>query len=61
MTLSGEVNDEIQRFEYADVRFRDEGGESFIARLWATRRSVIFWDRFGCMEKTMNWWTRSPS
>jgi len=32
------VNDEAQRFEYGDVRFREQDGESFIARLWATRR-----------------------
>ena len=36
--LSGEVNDEVQRFTYGDVSFRKKGGESFIARLWATRR-----------------------
>ena len=36
--LSGKVNDETQEFTYEDVSFRDSGGESFIARLWATRR-----------------------
>ena len=37
ITLSGEVNGEPQRFVYEDIRFRDQGGESFIPRLWATR------------------------
>jgi Ca-activated chloride channel family protein len=36
--LSGEVNGETQRFTYEDLSFRASGGESFIARLWATRR-----------------------
>jgi len=38
VTLSGEVNGETHRFSYGDVNFREKGGESFIARLWATRR-----------------------
>ena len=38
VTLEGEVNDRAQRFVYEDLHFRDEGGESFIPRLWATRK-----------------------
>jgi Ca-activated chloride channel family protein len=38
ITLEGEVNDRPQRFAYGDLHFRDEGGESFIPRLWATRK-----------------------
>ncbi|MGD2206950.1 MAG: VIT domain-containing protein [Anaerolineae bacterium] len=38
ITLSGEVNDRLQEFEYDDVRFQRQGGEEFIARLWATRK-----------------------
>jgi Ca-activated chloride channel homolog len=38
ITLSGEVNGQKQTFTYEDVSFRERGGESFIARLWATRR-----------------------
>ncbi len=38
ITLDGEVNDVLQRFAYQDLHFRDEGGESFIPRLWATRK-----------------------
>jgi Ca-activated chloride channel family protein len=38
ITLRGEVNDRPQTFRYDDVRFQREGGEEFIARLWATRK-----------------------
>jgi Ca-activated chloride channel family protein len=38
VTLEGEVNDRLQRFAYEDTHFRDQGGESFIPRLWATRK-----------------------
>ncbi len=38
ITLEGEVNDRRQRFQYDDVAFHREGGEEFIARLWATRK-----------------------
>jgi Ca-activated chloride channel family protein len=38
LTLAGEVNGRRQTFEYDDLRFHDEGGQEFIARLWATRK-----------------------
>jgi Ca-activated chloride channel family protein len=38
ITLTGEVNGQPQTFRYDDVRFEREGGEEFIARLWATRK-----------------------
>lgn len=39
ITLQGEVNGESQTFVYSNLEFRNRsGGESFIARLWATRR-----------------------
>ena len=38
VTLEGEVNGRLQWFAYGDLHFRDEGGESFIPRLWATRK-----------------------
>jgi Ca-activated chloride channel family protein len=38
LTLEGEVNNRPQRFRYDDVAFQREGGEEFIARLWATRK-----------------------
>jgi Ca-activated chloride channel family protein len=38
ITLQGEVNDRLQEFEYDEVRFQEQGGEEFIARLWATRK-----------------------
>lgn len=38
ITLSGEVNGQPQTFEYDDVYFHRDGGEEFIARLWATRK-----------------------
>lgn len=37
ITLTGNANGRAQTFIYADQRFRDEGGEAFIPRLWATR------------------------
>jgi Ca-activated chloride channel homolog len=37
ITLTGTANGREQTFTYADQTFRDEGGEDFIARLWATR------------------------
>jgi Ca-activated chloride channel family protein len=38
ITLRGEVNGQPQVFEYSDVTFQRDGGEEFIARLWATRK-----------------------
>lgn len=38
LTLKGEVNDRLQRFRHEDVTFQRDGGEEFIARLWATRK-----------------------
>ena len=38
LTLRGEINQKPQTFSYEDLAFRREGGEPFIARLWATRR-----------------------
>ena len=38
LTLTGEVNQRSQTFTYEDLTFRREGGDSFIARLWATRK-----------------------
>lgn len=37
ITLTGEANGQAQSFVYDDLQFRDEGGEAFIPRLWATR------------------------
>jgi Ca-activated chloride channel family protein len=36
--LFGEVNGERQTFVYEDIAFRDEGGDAFLPRLWATRK-----------------------
>jgi Ca-activated chloride channel family protein len=38
LTLRGEVNGKVQKFEYDEVSFHREGGDEFIARLWATRK-----------------------
>lgn len=38
LTLRGEINQKPQTFTYEDLTFRREGGEPFIARLWATRK-----------------------
>ncbi len=38
LTLRGEINQKPQRFAYEGLTFRREGGEPFIARLWATRK-----------------------
>ncbi|MCK4452013.1 MAG: VWA domain-containing protein, partial [Anaerolineae bacterium] len=38
VTLEGEVNGRLQRFAYEDLHFWNKGGESFIPRLWATRK-----------------------
>ncbi len=38
LRLSGVVNGEKQTVTFADLTFRQEGGEPFIARLWATRK-----------------------
>jgi len=38
ITLQGKVNEQVHEFEYDDVRFHRQGGEEFIARLWATRK-----------------------
>ncbi len=37
ITLRGTVNGQEQVFTYPDQTFRDEGGNAFIPRLWATR------------------------
>jgi len=37
ITLRGTTNGREQVFTYPDQRFRDEAGEAFIPRLWATR------------------------
>ncbi len=37
ITLSGDVNNRHQAFVYEDNFFRNNGGEDFIPRLWATR------------------------
>ncbi len=37
ITLTGTANGREQTFTYDDQLFRDEGGEPFIPRLWATR------------------------
>ncbi len=37
VTLTGTANGREQTFTYEDQLFRDEGGEPFIPRLWATR------------------------
>ena len=36
--LEGEVNGQPQTYRYDEVRFEREGGQEFIARLWATRK-----------------------
>jgi len=38
LTLRGEINLKPQAFTYEDLTFRQQGGEPFIARLWATRK-----------------------
>ncbi len=38
VTLAGAFHDQPQTFRYDGVRFRQEGGPEFIARLWATRK-----------------------
>jgi Ca-activated chloride channel family protein len=38
VTLEGKVNGRTQRFTYEDLTFRDQGGDEFIAPLWATRK-----------------------
>jgi Ca-activated chloride channel family protein len=38
LTLQGEVNGKAQKFEYDSVSFHRDGGDEFIARLWATRK-----------------------
>ncbi len=38
VVLEGEVNGEPRRFVYEDLLLREEGGEAFIPRLWATRK-----------------------
>ena len=37
ITLTGTANGRAQTFTYEDQLFREEGGEAFIPRLWATR------------------------
>ncbi|MGQ9593586.1 MAG: VIT domain-containing protein [Anaerolineae bacterium] len=38
VVLEGEINGEPRRFVYEDLTLREEGGEAFIPRLWATRK-----------------------
>ncbi|MFN2290646.1 MAG: VIT domain-containing protein [Anaerolineae bacterium] len=38
VTLEGQVNGQRQAFTYDDLELHREGGEEFIARLWATRK-----------------------
>ena len=38
LTLRGEINQKPQSYTYEDLTFRCQGGEPFIARLWATRK-----------------------
>ena len=38
VTLRGMVNGQVKVFEFDDQAFRSQGGEPFIARLWATRK-----------------------
>jgi Ca-activated chloride channel family protein len=38
LTLSGMVNGRPRSFVFEDLSWRTEGGEAFIARLWATRK-----------------------
>ena len=38
ITLKGQVNGQPQTFRYDGMRFEQEGGAEFIARLWATRK-----------------------
>jgi Ca-activated chloride channel family protein len=38
ITLQGDVNGNAQKFSYDEVSFHREGGDEFIARLWATRK-----------------------
>lgn len=38
ITLSGTVNGQEKRFTFEDLTLHSEGGEPFIARLWATRK-----------------------
>jgi Ca-activated chloride channel family protein len=38
VTLEGKVNGRTQRFVYEDLSFQEQGGDDFIAPLWATRK-----------------------
>jgi len=38
ITMRGTVNERTLSFTYPNVRFRETGGESFLPRLWATRK-----------------------
>jgi Ca-activated chloride channel family protein len=38
VTLSGLVNGRLTSFEYPEQRFRGEGGQDYLPRLWATRK-----------------------
>jgi Ca-activated chloride channel family protein len=38
VTLKGTVNGEPRQFKFSDLMLRTSGGESFIPRLWATRK-----------------------
>jgi Ca-activated chloride channel family protein len=38
ITVRGTVNDQERTFEFGSVRFEEDGGDTFIPRLWATRK-----------------------
>jgi len=38
LTLSGNVNNQAQKFAFEDLNFKTTGGDEFIAPLWATRK-----------------------
>jgi Ca-activated chloride channel family protein len=38
ITLNGNVNEQAQKFAFEDLNFKREGGDEFIAPLWATRK-----------------------
>lgn len=38
LTVRGQINGQPQTFRYEGITFHEQGGEEFIARLWATRK-----------------------
>lgn len=38
ITLNGSVNSQAQKFAFEDLEFKRDGGDTFIAPLWATRK-----------------------